>query len=266
MMSNKTIQICERLKGRENFETWKFGVENLMILEGYWASVQGTEVKPEVAVMAKAKLILMIEPELYVHVREATTAKEVWDKLCATFDDKGLTRRVGLLRDLTTTRLENCESVADYVNKIIGTSQKLSAIGMNVEDEWIGSLLLTGLPEKFQPMIMAIESSGIKITADVIKMKLLQDADNYNSASGGAKATNQALMSKEPKTKKFQKRGGFKCYGCGAHGHSKKHCPNKGKTENTKTAFCTTFAMSKKFSGDVWYIDSGSTTHMSNNL
>ncbi|KAF7282370.1 hypothetical protein GWI33_002748 [Rhynchophorus ferrugineus] len=37
-----------------------------------------------------------------------------------------------------------------------------------------GFLLLAGLPEKFSPMIMAIEHSGITISTDAIKTKLLQ--------------------------------------------------------------------------------------------
>jgi len=37
----------------------------------------------------------------------------------------------------------------------------LRGTGFNIDDEWIGSLFLIGLPEKFSSMIMAIEHSGI---------------------------------------------------------------------------------------------------------
>lgn len=89
------------------------------------------------------------------------------------FDDSGLTRKVGLLRDLTTTTLDNCDSVEDYVNKIMSTSHKLR--GFCVGDEWLGTLLLALLPDTYKPMIMAIESSGNAITADSVKTKILQD-------------------------------------------------------------------------------------------
>ena len=44
--------------------------------------------------------------------------------------------------------------------------------------------MLAGLPEQYKPMIMGIQSSGIKITGDSIKMKLLQDVkcDTEDSA------------------------------------------------------------------------------------
>ncbi|GBP08161.1 hypothetical protein EVAR_2945_1 [Eumeta japonica] len=41
--------------------------------------------------------------------------------------------------------------------------------------QWLGTLLLAGLPDEYKPMIMAIESSGVAITADSIKTKLLQE-------------------------------------------------------------------------------------------
>ncbi len=65
------------------------------------------------------------------------------------YDDHGLIRRVGLLRELTTTRLDDCSYVSEYVNKIIRTAYSLNSIGMKVDDEWVVSLLLTGLHSKF---------------------------------------------------------------------------------------------------------------------
>lgn len=56
----------------------------------------------------------------------------------------------------------------EYVNFIISTAQKLHGIGFKVADEWIGTLLLAGLPVQYGPMIMGIESSGsgCRITND----------------------------------------------------------------------------------------------------
>ena len=51
-----------------------------------------------------------------------------------------------------------------------------------MDDEWIGCLMLAGLPEKYFPMIMAIEHSGIAITSDVVKTKLIDLAGNDSEA------------------------------------------------------------------------------------
>ncbi|GBP89948.1 Retrovirus-related Pol polyprotein from transposon TNT 1-94 [Eumeta japonica] len=96
-------------------------------------------------------------------------------KFIKAFQDSGLLRKVGLLRDLINTNLETSTSVEDYVNKIMSSAHKLRNIGFNVDDEWLGTLMLAGLPDEYKPMIMGIESSGVKISADLIKTKLLQE-------------------------------------------------------------------------------------------
>ncbi|CAF4958581.1 unnamed protein product, partial [Pieris macdunnoughi] len=46
----------------------------------------------------------------HTHIPEAETAKEVWENLSHAFDDSGLTRRVGLLRDLCSTTPSSCNT------------------------------------------------------------------------------------------------------------------------------------------------------------
>lgn len=124
---------------------------------------------------ARAKIILLLDPVNYVHVKDAKTAREVWAKLEAAFEDTGLTRRVGLLRKLITTTLAACGSIDTYVTQIVSTAHQLRGVGFDISEEWVGTLLLAGLPEEYRPMIMALESSGTAITGDSIKTKLLQE-------------------------------------------------------------------------------------------
>lgn len=194
----KIIDI-EKLTGRENYHKWKFAVEHAMKLQGFWKAVLGTEENNSVNEKATSRLVLYISSNLYVHIQNVTTAKGIWEKLESTYDDSGLTRRCGLLRKLTTTQLSNCNNISEYVDTVIDTAQKLNQIGFKVNDEWVGSLLLSGLPEHFAPMIMAIESSNIKVTADTIRTKLLQDFDTYNNFSSST--TESAFYTKQKEKK-----------------------------------------------------------------
>ena len=124
---------------------------------------------------AMSRLVLYISANLYVHIQDVSTAKDIWNKLKVTYDDSGLTRRFGLLRKLTTTHLVDGKDT--YVDTMVATAQILNQVGFKVNDEWVVSLLLSGLPEHFGRMIMTIESSNIKVTADTIKTKLLLDFD-----------------------------------------------------------------------------------------
>jgi hypothetical protein len=47
-------------------------------------------------------------------------------------------------------------------------------MGKAVDDEFIGAVMLQGLPSDYEPIVMALESSGAVITSNFVKSKLLQ--------------------------------------------------------------------------------------------
>lgn len=88
----------------------------------------------------------------------------MWDKSKSAFDDGGAQRRIALLRILIATNYEQCESMVVYVKNIMSTVHKLRGAGTNQDDDLVGSFLLAGMSERFDPMVMVIENSGVKIT------------------------------------------------------------------------------------------------------
>lgn len=268
-MAGSYIVNVPKLKGRENYDEWAFAVENFMILEGVDIKKEDGEAATSVDDQkAKAKLVMTIDSSLYVHIKCEKTVHGVWTKLKSLFDDSGFTRRISLLRTLISIRLENCDSMTAYITQLIDTAHKLKGTGFDINEEWVGSLLLAGLPEKFSPMIMAIEHSGIAISADVIKTKLMDMSDNV----GSTETESAFLSSKNWQRKKDGKVGKpgdtstsnrhvktIKCYKCKQLGHYKNQCPqNKEKQVN---AFSAVF-LNGSFSKEEWYIDSGASNHM----
>lgn len=253
----------EKLVGRENFATWKFGVKTYLEHEDLWCCVErpdSTPVDTAKDVKAKSKLILLLDPQNYVHVQECKTAKEVWESLQRAFDDNGLTRRVGLLKDLINTTLESSNSVEDYVSKIMNTAHKLRNIGFEVNDEWLGTLMLAGLPEEYKPMIMGLESSGIKISADSVKSKLIQEVSTSKLAFHTN--TNRSKNNMQPVKPK-----GPRCFNCNKNGHFAKYCKQPKKQSANKgenSGFVAAFSAATKGSimKDRWLLDSGASMHM----
>lgn len=260
----------DRLVGRDNYASWKFAVQAYFELEELWCCVTGTNSDAKKETKAKSKLILLLDPINYVHVQNAITCKDVWENLEKAFDDSGLYRRVALLRDLITTTLDSSRNVDDYVNKIMSSAHKLRNIKFNIDDEWLGTLMLAGLPETYKPMIMGLESSGIKISADAIKTKLLQEVQCSESS---AFFTRKKGVSHVNNISKFNK--GPRCYKCNKHGHIAKNCysnvnkknlESKIKEESKEKGFIAAFSASSQFTHpDLWYVDSGASMHMTNN-
>jgi len=269
-MSTGTLPPIEKLLGRENYSTWQFAMKTYLEHEDLWGCVMGSETDETKVRRTRAKIILSVDPSIYVHVQDTVNAKHAWDKLREVYEDSGLSRKVGLLRTLVTTRLENCSSVEEYVTKIISTSHKLNGMSFEVRDEWVGTLLLAGLPDEFKPMIMGIENSNTPITGDSIKTKLLQevkdDVCRRSPTSDTALQVKRKNLRKETNVSK-----GPRCYNCNKYGHFAKDCRSKAKlkttTQDTKKATDTTFftaLTTGKITSTDWYIDSGASAHMSN--
>jgi len=224
-----------KLKGRENFSTWKIAMENCLQLDGLWKAVLGTESSDEKDARAKAKIVLSVDETIYVHVANAPTAKDAWNNLKKAFEDSGLTRKVGLLRKITTTRLENCDSMERYVNEIMSAAHQLSSIGFEINQEWLGTVLLAGLSDRYQPMIMALENSGMEITGDSVKTKLLQEfscSDRSRSQGNSDSAYHVKRQAERAKSKQKQRK--MKCWSCGKAGHLANECDEKKREDKEK--------------------------------
>ncbi|KAK9873685.1 hypothetical protein WA026_023685 [Henosepilachna vigintioctopunctata] len=264
-MAVNFLSSVPRLKGRENYTEWAFAVRNVLVLDDLHGCIDGVETDAVKDGKAKAKLVLTIDSSLFVHIKEAATTKELWLNLKKLFDDSGFTRKIGLLRLLVSIKLENSDSMETYVTQLIETAQKLKGTGFEIDDKWIGSLLLAGLPEKYLPMIMAIEHSGMDLSVDAIKRKLLdsepEPVGNTGSAFSIRKVGNTVDRQKKDSSKTSSVRNvkQVKCFKCQQTGHFKNKCPlNKDRNMN---AFSAAF-LCGNFDKTDWYIDSGASKHL----
>lgn len=220
----------EKLRGRENYSDWAFAMKMILIQQGLWGAIEpetGEVVTADMKRRALSTICLGVEKHNYSHVKTAKDALTAWTALKRAFEDSGLTRKIGLLRQLTSVMLSDCDSVETYVDKLISTAQLLLNAGFEVGDEWLAALLLKGLPDSYEPMIMGLEASGAQITTDLVKSKILQDVKK--------ESTSNALYSQnsKPKKRNFHKKGDKKqqfnkpnfCSECGQPDHGPEDCP-----------------------------------------
>ena len=163
------------------YRTWSIAMKAYLQIQKLWDTIQASgeatiSTDQKKLKKSKGKLILAVDPINYHLIEEAESPKDAWQNLENAFDDDGLTRKVSLIQKVSRTKLENCESMESYTNKIISAAQQLKGIGMVFPDEWIGSFLLAGLPTKYKPLIMALEGSCLKVTTDLVETKLVQES------------------------------------------------------------------------------------------
>lgn len=274
VMSGGSIPNIEpKLDGMNNYNSWKFMAKMVLMGMDLWDCVDTssqTQVDSKRDQRALATICLNIKTHCHVHVTNAKSAREAWSNLSKIYEDNGLSRRLSLLNVLFAIKLENFNSLEEYVTEIMSVSQKLADISHPIEDEFIGVLMLRGLPSSFKPLVMGLQSSNQKITSDLVKNMLLQEdikqGTAESSSADAAFAAKTSNYNKKP-------RKVVRCYGCGLLGHKKPNCPNKprdssnsssqeqysGKKEKNSTLLA---ALSAKINNKEWYIDSGATSHM----
>ncbi|KAI5632069.1 gag-polypeptide of LTR copia-type domain-containing protein [Phthorimaea operculella] len=150
---------------------------------------------------ALALICLHIEPPLYPYVKDATSAKSAWDSLSTAFEDKGINRRLSLLNALLDERYDKYGSMHDYVSSVMNHAQKLKEIGKGLDDDLVAIVLLRGLPDEFQPMRMAMEHSGMELTSEKVRVKLLQEDMRQSTSAGSSGAAHGAALVSKGKGK-----------------------------------------------------------------
>ncbi|XP_055905018.1 uncharacterized protein LOC129940649 [Eupeodes corollae] len=186
-MASNAVSV-EKLKGRENFDVWKIAAKSYLVIRGLWDCFENeldaaaTPVQIATDLKAKSELILLLETQNYSYIADALSAKSAWDSLTNAFEDTGLSRKVDLLKQLVELKLNECDSMEDYVNKMVMTSLKVKKAGLKIDDEVVASLMLAGLPADYKPLVMAVENSTKILTCDAVKTLLLQEV-KYNPKS-----------------------------------------------------------------------------------
>lgn len=273
-------QSITKLAGAENYHTWQYAMTNVLAFHGLSTCIVDplTETDSEKLSKAKCRIVMAVHESIFVHIENATNSSEMWKILKTMYEDHGLSRKIGLLRQLIGVRLENSESMSDYLDQIVGTSNKLNGTGFNVGGEMLGAIMLAGLTDEFKPFIMGLESSGVEVTADKVKGKLLDG--NYGKSNAVESAflgtNNGGNGTKAARPNKSVKKFKPKCYNCGNRGHIVKDCKEPKKSDDSPqkrdlqpkkrtNAFNVDCALGDLSKSNEWYIDSGASRHMTSN-
>lgn len=106
-----------------NWSTWRFRMELMLMKDDLWTIVK--DPKPESADMttawtrkdekARAVIGLALDDSQLIHVMEAATAKEMWEKLKSYHERGSLSNKIHILRKLCSMRLEENGNMSDHL-------------------------------------------------------------------------------------------------------------------------------------------------------
>lgn len=265
----------------ENDQIWKLKAELVLIKEELWEQISTTMPTgaTEAAAWkkkddkARAKIGLLVQDSQLIHIRKATTAKQVWDSLKEYHEKSTLTSKIYLLRQICNLKLTETGCMERQITTMQDLVDKLTALGEEIEDHLFIAMLLSSLPDTYSTLITALESRPeAELTLALVKGKLF---DEHKRRRGVPNADEDSTAMKA-----WQRNGattgesGKSCYFCRKSGHFKQDCAkykewkakkekaNQAESEENQSGFLCFSARQGSGKKDTWYVDSGATRHM----
>lgn len=244
----------------------------------------------------KSLIIQCIADSHLEYIKEKQFAKEVYDVLTTTFERKSTASQLYLRKKLLTLKCVEGENLENHFLTFDKIVRELKSTGANLEDNDVVCHLLLTLPKSFDNVVTALETlEPKKLSIETVKARLL-DENNKRIGSGcdsGAGASDGVAMPANAR-KPYK----VKCYKCGKIGHRKFECTQRSSAGDSSKrqanlskggdlAFVARsvdyleaplVAVERKLAANAsannsctssimtWFIDSGATDHMANDL
>ena len=220
----------------------------LLMKQGVWKIVEGTEVAPDDNMAALNKfndrkdkalstLVLAVEPSLLYLLGDPQDPVDVWKKLCDQFQKKSWSNKLILRRKLLSLKPKENESIQNHIKAMVETFDALSVIGEAVEEEDRVVHILASLPDRYNMLVTAFEASAEVPKLEIVTEKLLNEErklleKNCSRDSVHYSSSHDALFTSSQNRSKYVPPN---CYYCGESGHIKRNCEEwKRKQEETQ--------------------------------
>ena len=262
--------------GNNNYPTWRFKVELLLVREELWRYVD-PGVKPEGEpdaiwnagdAKARATIGLLIEDNQHGLIRASRTAKDTWTALQNHHQKTSLTSKVSLLKQICDKRFADGDDMAEHLFEMEELFSRLTNAGQELGENLTVAMILRSLPTSYDTLTTALESrSDDDLTLELVKRKLLDEAAK-RQGTGSSSALRVGHCSRKKKKPLIE------CHYCGNQGHKQKECRKfardsekqpKQQEKPTKKKDTVSFALAAGASdGNAvkpWVVDSGATRH-----
>lgn len=214
-----------------NFNDWKFRMTALLDdhnfseyitedLEVITLHSSDREYRKHMKMEKKCKSLLIkhIADDQLEHIKDKTTAKEIYDTLEFVFERKSIAGQLMLRKKLVTLKYDGKTNIKSHLLEFDKIVRDLKSIGAKPEELDIICQLLFTMPKSYDSLVTALETINPEtLNIEFVKSRLI---DEYNKRNNENKQENQNMSEVYAMTSKVEKC----CHFCKGKGHFKRNC------------------------------------------
>ena len=264
-----------------NFQNWKFRVQKHLASAGCEKAISTTIAAGnfgagDAANAARAEFFKLdkkaqdivtslVADDYLEYIRDAETAKSMWDSLCATFERKSCQGQTLIRKELANLKLPDGGDLCAHFLKFDSLVRQLKSAGGNPSESDLVSQLFVSLPQSFDAVVTALENlpdDDLKLT--MVKSRLLGE-DAKQKSRNLEKSENSVVFAAK---KNFKNKFNGRCHKCNKYGHKQKDCRSSFGTAGAPKNGMSFMAdsndhLSKHQAHDevIFALDSGATDH-----
>jgi hypothetical protein len=259
----------EKLRGSENWATWKFQLQILLDAKDALEVVTGDMTDPgepaagirgaelgthnearaayrKANKRAKELIVTTVEKKPLQLLVTCNDAKAMWDKLHGVYEQKSETSISTVQTQFYQYVKDESDDIATHISKVENIAERLRQLGEPIPDSMVMTKILNTLPSPFSHFASAWDSTlKAERTRDNLTARLLTEELRLKpSSSSSADESSCVALSTKASWKPWKQQseprgnGGYGsdviCYNCQRKGHISRNCPKPRKLTQQK--------------------------------
>ena len=239
----------QRLKGAQNWASWKWQILNALDVRGLRSVLTGNDIIGSSKEVATRQILSSsLDQSLVCKVCHCSSAQQIWKCLISLFENNTTFALTELNSKMNSYKMSSLDDVEAGISEIQRIASQIQSMGGHADQFTIESAILRALPESFEPFISSWTLFDTeKRTVENLQSYLLQTVSRMRSRNQVTVIKEKALVAGSSKSKEksetanketsgtARKNGRKFCRYCKKQNHDIKDCRKLAKKKENET-------------------------------